>query len=222
MNLWRFSGSYVADTIQPTDGLGVVIGPTAFLPSTMRLGYESTGDPLWFWNDRIKLSLTVKSHWYLNLQKYTDNLFDFGMDLNLSIYKFLDLTFSSYSSNTKTYRYIPGWAAAVGEVGLDASQLNPITDLLNSFDFFSPDSAKHRSQSGFKIGTLSVKAVQHLHDWDLVFQYQGSPQLLADPATGRLRYTWSPAFSIQVQWNAVPEIKSNVHLDTTQAWPYLR
>ncbi len=222
VNLWRFSGAFVADTIAPTDGLGNITGPVGFIPSTLRIGYESNGDPIWFWKDRIKLSLSVKTHWYQNLQKYTDNLLDFSVNLNLSVYKFLDFTFSSYSSNSKTYRYIPGWAASVGETGLDPSQTNPFLDLLNSFDFFTADSVKHRTETGFKIGTLSVKGVQHLHDWDLVFQYQGSPQLLADPVSGKLRYTWSPAFSIQVQWNAVPELKSNVHLDTTQAWPYLR
>jgi hypothetical protein len=222
VNLWGFSGSYVVDTIAPTDGLGNVTGPIGFNPSTMRVGYQSSGEPIWLWKDRIKLSVTVNSHWYLNLQRYSDNLMDFGVNLTLSIYKFMEFTFSSYSSNTKTYRYIPGWAVAVGETDLESYQTNLFGDLLSSFDFFGPDSFRHRSETGFKIGTISVKGVQHLHDWDLVFQYQGSPQLLADPVTGKQQYTWSPAFSIQVQWNAVPEVKSNVHLDTTQEWPYLR
>jgi hypothetical protein len=66
-----------------------------------------------------------------------------------------------------------------------------------------------------------VTAVQHLHDWDLIFQYQGSPQLRVDSA-GKYTNTWTPTFSIQVQWNAVPQIKSNIHQDATVPYPLLR
>jgi hypothetical protein len=188
--------------------------PQAFLPSTIRLGYESGGDPTWFWKDRIKLDLLVKTHWYLNLQKYTDNLFDFGLTFNVSVYKFLDLSFSSLSNNSRTYLYFPGLAASLGQ-----APVNPLTDLLNSFNFFSPTA---RVNSSFKIRTITAKAVQHFHDWDLTFQYQGSPQLITttDPKTSKqtTQYTWSPTFAIQIQWNAVPEIKSDIHGDTTGAF----
>ena len=60
------------------------------VPSTVRVGYESGGDPVWYWKDRIKTDLSVKTHWYMNLQKYSDNLFDFTLTFDVSIYKFLD------------------------------------------------------------------------------------------------------------------------------------
>ena len=198
----------------PVDYLGNITGPDyQFLPSTLTLGYEAGGDPMWFWQDRIKASLSVKTHWYSNLQKYTDNLFDFSLSLNLTINKALELTFTSTSNNTRTYQYVPGWASAMG-----VPYVNPLSDLLQSFNFFD-DTARQRS--GFKINSLSVKAVQHLHDWDLIFQYQGAPQLRLD-TNGQYTNIWTPAFAIQVQWNAVPQIKSDIHQDTTNPYPYLR
>jgi len=99
---------------------------------------------------------------------------------------------------------------------LGQTPISPITDLFNSFNFFNSTA---RTNSSFKIRTITAKAVQHFGDWDLTFQYQGSPQLITttDPVTSKqtTQYTWSPTFAIQVQWNAVPEIKSNVHGDNT-------
>ena len=201
LTLGNFSGSFIA---QNTGSTG------ALLPSAVRVGYEDAGTPAWYWNDRIKVSLGVKSHWYVNMQSYIDNLFDFSLDLNFSIYKFLDLTFSSLSTNTKTYRYIPSWAASVGD-----AWVNPFTDLLQSFNFFDGSTQAARTASAFKIKTLAVKAVQHLPDWDLSFTYNGTVQLRTDSTTGKLSYQWTPTFTIQVQWNAVSEIKSDITGDYT-------
>ncbi len=200
--LFGFSSAFVAERTQ--NGL---------VPSTVRLGYEGGGDPVWYWKDRIKTDLSVKTHWYMNLQpkKYTDNLFDFTLTFNVSIYKFLDLSFSSMSNNSRTYLYFPSMARSLGQTPID-----PITDLINSFNFFDKTA---RTNSSFKIRTITAKAVQHFGDWDLTFQYQGSPQLITttDKTTSKqtTQYTWSPTFAIQIQWNAVPEIKSNVHGDNT-------
>jgi len=203
LGLGGFSSAFVAERIQ-----------NELVPSTVRLGYESGGDPVWYWKDRIKADLSVKTHWYMNLQKYTDNLFDFTLAFNVSIYKFLDLSFSSLSDNSRTYLYFPSMARSLGQ-----TSINPITDLINSFNFFNPTA---RINSSFKIRTITAKVVQHFGDWDLTFQYQGSPQLITttDPNTAKqtTQYTWSPIFAIQVQWNAVPEIKSNIHGDNTGAF----
>ncbi len=200
LGVYGFSSAFVAERIN-----------SRLDPSTIRLGYESGGEPEWYWKDRIKTDLTVKTHWYMNLQKFNDNLFDFTLTFNVSVYKFLDLSFSSMSNNSRTYLYFPSMARSLGQ-----TPINPITDLFNSFNFFNPTA---RTNSSFKIRTITAKAVQHFGDWDLTFQYQGSPQLITttDPKTSKqtTQYTWSPTFAIQVQWNAVPEIKSNVHGDNT-------
>ena len=206
------SGSFVAQWMAPLTWNKVTsqwtaAGPQAVLPYSAKLGYESGSQPQWFWKDRVKADVSVKTHWSLNLQRYTDNLFDFTLALNLSVYKALDLTFSSYSTNSKTYRYIPGWAEAVGEVWV-----NPIVDLATSYAYWDPEA---RKRSSFKISTLAFTATQHFPDWNISLQYQGSPQLRVDPADGLQKYLWTPTFSILVQWNAVSEVKSNIHQDYT-------
>jgi hypothetical protein len=209
LNLGYLSGSFIA---QETGTLNLL------LPSTVKIGFENTGTPMWFWKDRIKAALTIKTHWYQNLQNYTDNLFDFNFGINLSIFKFLDLSLTSVSTNSKTYRYIPAFAAAQGE-----TWVNPFTDLFDSFNFFdnpTDGTLSARVRSAFKIRTLAVTAVQHFPDWDLSFTYQGSPQLRRDPADNIMKYIWTPTFAIQIQWNAVSEVKSSIHGDYTGT--YLR
>jgi hypothetical protein len=182
--------------------------PNQLVPATVKAGYESNIDPLWFWKDRIKLVPGLKTHWYQNIQNYIDNLFDFSPSLTLTVYKSLDITFSSVSNNTRTYLYIPGWTGM--------PWVNPLTDLLQSVNFFNNDD---RRRSGFKIQTISLKAVQHFPDWDVSVQYQGSPQLIThtNVATGAqfVQNEWSPTFSILVQWKAVSEVKSTIHQEYT-------
>lgn len=178
--------------------------PNQLVPGTLRLGYEAAADPLWYWRDRVKLVPGLKTHWYLNLQNYIDNLFDFSPSLTLTVYKNLDFTFSSVSNNTRTYLYIPGWSGF--------PWVSPLTDLLRSFNFANNDD---RRRSGFKIQTLSLKVVQHFPDWDVSVQYQGSPQLMTINGSTAQQYQWSPTFAIQVQWNAISEVKSNIHQDYT-------
>ncbi len=178
--------------------------PNQLVPGTLRIGYEATSDPLYYWKDRVKLVPGLKTHWYLNLQNYIDNLFDFSPSLTLTVYKNLDFTFSSVSNNTRTYLYIPGWSGF--------PWVNPLTDLLQSFNFANNDD---RRRSGFKIQTISLKVVQHFPDWDVSVQYQGSPQLMTITGSTAQQYQWSPTFAIQVQWNAVSEVKSNIHQDYT-------
>ena len=181
--------------------------PDYLVPSTVKVGYESALDPIYRWKDRIKVVPGLKTHWYLNIQNYIDNLFDFSPSLTFTVYKTLDLTFSSVSNNTRTYLYIPGWS------GLP--WVNPLTDLLQSFNFANNDD---RRRSGFKIQTFSLKAVQHFPDWDVSVEYQGSPQLITHTSSTGIQFVqneWSPTFSIMVQWKAVSEVKSNIHQDYT-------
>jgi hypothetical protein len=208
VQLGPMSGSFIAQWMLPVDGRGnVITGSTEqFMPYSVRVGLETPGNPSWFWKNRIKAALSVKTHWTVNLQRYTDNLFDFGTGLTLSIFKGLDLTFSSYSTNNRTYRYFSAWAAGVGD-----PWVNPIIDLASSFAFWDTTARQH---SSFKIRALSVAASQHFPDWDLTVKYDGSPQLRVDPADGRQKYMWTPTFSIVAQWKAVPEVTTNIKGDS--------
>ena len=211
---WGVSAAFTAQRMRPVDALGSLLYPdpdmrTEFLPSSVRLAYASQSEPQWLWKDRIRLDGALTTSWNLNLQKYTDNLFDFSLKLNAVVSEFLELSFSSLSSNTRTYRYIPGWREAVEGPG--ALWVNPFADLLASFNFAD---RKDREDSQFKIRTLAIKVVHHLHDWDLSFEYQGSPQL-STPTTGPRQYVWTPTFTLQVQWVPVQEVKSRIRSDAS-------
>ncbi len=74
--------------------------------------------------------------------------------------------------------------------------MNPLTDLWQSFNFANNDD---RRRSGFKIQTISLKAVQHFPDWDASVEYTGSPQLVTHTNALGAQYQqneWSPTFSI--------------------------
>ncbi len=200
-----FTASFVAARLAPVDILtGLPTGPVAFLPSSVRLGYDAGTGPLWSWKDRVRLEAGLRTGWSMNVLRYTDNLFEFAPRLTLAVHEALDLTFSSLSVNTKTYRYIPGLPEAVGE-----SWVNPVVDLARSFNFFNPPD---RYLSAFKIRSISLKAVHHLHDWDLSFEYTGSPKLVTYDS-GLRQYEWSPTFAIRLQWIPVPEVKAAVSGD---------
>jgi hypothetical protein len=91
--------------------------------------------------------------------------------------------------------------------------VNPLWDLTRSFFFWSIDD---RHATAFKLRSISIKAILHLHDWDLSFEYQGSPKL--NPAR---QYQWTPAFAIQVKWAAIPEVNARMHQDTSGTF-YIR
>jgi len=207
LSFWGLSGQFVAQNTG---------SPNVLEPATVRVGYEAQTDPLYYWLDRVKLVAGLKTHWYLNLQNKVDNLFDFSPTLTLTVFKNLDFSFSSTSNNTRTYQYIPGLSTNPSVVTAGDGAYQALLDLLRSFNF---SSSSDRITSGFKIQTIAVKAVQHFPDWDLSVQYQGSPQLITytDATSGvqRQSYQWSPTFSIQVQWNAVSEVKSNIHQEYT-------
>ena len=187
MKLWWLTGSYIAQQINGS-----------LTPATLNLALNSGSNPQWFWKDRIKVDASVQSAYNINLQTPTTNELDFTFNLNFSIYKFFDLTFSSVSYNNQTYLYFAPY------------NQNPLTDLLKSFNFFN---VQDRYTSNFKIRSLSVTLVHHLRDWDISFQYSGSPQLntAVSPAT----IQWTPSFTLQIKWLAVPFLQSNVAGDYT-------
>lgn len=173
---------------------------------TLNLAYNSGSNPRWFWKDRIKVDASVQTSWNMNLQQPSINELDLTFNLNFSIYQFLDLTFSSVSYNNQTYLYFPGWAAQAGR-----TWVNPLTDLLQSVNFFN---IQDRYASNFKLRSLSVKLVHHLRDWDVSFEYAGSPQLRT-LASGRQAIEWTPTYSLQIKWLAVPLMQSTLQADYT-------
>lgn len=203
--LWYFTAQFEAQETYPyvfSPSSGWVQQQTAqFLPSSFSAGlnYSYTSQPLW--KNRIRWSTSVASSYNISLLRFTENLLDFNFSFGLSIYKFLDVTFSVETTNAATYRYFPGLSEQIGQAPLD-----PFSDLLDSFNFF--DTAA-RQRSNFKMKSISLSLVHHLGDWDLSLQYSGSPQLVYGSG-GTSSYQWVPTLTIAVQWKPVPELKSNI------------
>ena len=174
----------------------------ALRAQSLNLGVQGTWTPAPFWKNRVTFSLGVNSQWQLNMVKFTDSTFTFGLNMTLHIADFLDFSFSSLSQNSVTYLYIPEYAAAIGR-----PWRNPLTDLLQSFNFFSN---QDRQNSAFKLQQLAFTATHDLGDWTLSVIYSGSPQL---GTSSPPQYTWTSQVSIVVDWKPIPELKGGVQLN---------
>jgi lipopolysaccharide assembly outer membrane protein LptD (OstA) len=91
---------------------------------------------------------------------------------------------TSLSVNEDMWLYFPDSARARGR-----EPLNPLVDLLKSFNFFNTDD---RKASNFKLKSISFGFVRDLHEWELYFDYTGNRILTTDGRT----YQWEQTFTI--------------------------
>jgi lipopolysaccharide assembly outer membrane protein LptD (OstA) len=208
VNLWNFNALFTAERLIPVvwdsdEGWKEQGGTEEFMPSNIQLGYTSDPEPLFLWKNRIRLESNMKTSWNMDLRRFTENSLDFTFKLDLFIYKFLEFSFSSVHANNYTHQYFPAFTNELGE-----DWINPITDLLRSFNFWD---INDRYRSAFKLESIAISAVHHLHDWDLTFSYEGKPVLSTE--NGNQEYRWESSFSIFLQWIAIPEMKSTVRGD---------
>ncbi len=211
LKLWFFTAQFEAkrsDIYQFAFPAGwTSTGQQKFVPSNLALGisYDYKSKPLW--KNRIQLETNLNTAWNLNLLQFTDNALTLDLTAKLSIYKFLDVSFSLKSQDRATYRYFPSYAAEVGQ-----TPLNPLVDLLKSINIFN---RADRTASNFKMQQVDFKLVHHLEDWNLNMEFTGSPEL-ASSVTGPSYYKWNPTFTLSVDWKPVPEIKSNIQVQNGQ------
>lgn len=211
LRLWFLTASFEAQYTYPEQFIlptGWIQEPNQeFMPSTLSFGvdYQYTSRPLW--KNRINFSTHIQSAWNMNLIQVTSNSLTLNLTASLSIYKFLDLSFSLQSADRATYLYFPSYAAEVNQ-----EPINPIVDFLQSINIFS---RAQRQASNFKMQSVDLKLVHHLGDWDLSLEYTGTPQLTT-AASGLSSYQWTPTFTIAVTWDPVPEIKSNLQVANGQ------
>ncbi|MBA7512769.1 LPS-assembly protein LptD [subsurface metagenome] len=206
VNLWNFNASFTAERLIPvvwdSDVGWKDQGVTEeFMAGNIQLGYTSDPEPLFLWKNRIWLESSMDTSLNMDLRKFTENSLDFTFKIDLFIYKFLEFSFSSVHANNLTHRYFPAFTNE-----LDIPWINPITDLLDSFKFWDTNA---RYSSAFKLKSITINAVHHLHDWDLSFIYEGKPVLFTD-VSGNQEYRWESTFSIFLQWIAIPEMKRTV------------
>ena len=208
VNLWNLYGSFSMDYLIPQQfnfGTGtwedVPLSEPELLPSYVTLGYNLAGRDRYYWKNRIRIKTSLNTSWSMNIEQFTDNSLDFSLKLSLFLYKFLELSVTTTSYNNRTFQYFPSLAAELGQ-----PLLNPITDLLKSFNFFDRTA---REESAFNLRSITVAAVHYLHDWNLTLSYTGKP-ILNEEALPNPRYEWGNIFSIILQWLPIPEVRSTI------------
>jgi len=106
--------------------------------------------------------------------------------INAQIHRYWTLYFSVLSRNDDIWRYIPKSASERG-----VKRINPVVDLLKSFNFFNVDD---RKASYFKMKGISMGFVHDLHDWEMRFDYTGNRELSFDGS----KYLWNNTYSISI------------------------
>jgi hypothetical protein len=205
LNLWFFQTRYRARWQRPMYydlASGWVLEPEEkFVPSefSARVNFNRFFMPKW--RNRIRYRTNLVTTWTMDLQEFTNNalIFDLGFDIN--IHRFLKINFNSRSENNSTYRYIPSMARELGE-----EWVNPVTDLLRSFNFFN---TSDRYESSFKLNQLDFSIIHNLGDWDISLQYTGIPDFF-QPAAGPPEWRWRSEATLLVQWNPIRQIKTEV------------
>jgi hypothetical protein len=175
-----------------------------FIPSAMGCAFNNSSKPLklYSWKNRVALQATLESNLKFDLVRLTESSMDFKPKLTLKISDFLDLSFSSTSSNEVIARYFQKWMNLPEPL---PGETNMLKDALNSFDFF--DRTK-REQSGFKLKSLTFSMTHYLHDWTATLDTTLNPELKT--TDGKPHYEFSPTVKFVVMWKPISDIKTTV------------
>ena len=205
---WGFlSGSYtLSDSLEYVleEGTGWVAKSESrtFIPTSAGFTLSNGSKPIKFnaWKNRIQTSSTLSSSFTFNLLKLTESSFSFTPAVTCTIFEFIDIKFSSSSKNDSIARYYQNMMDL--EVPFPGEQ-NILIDLLKSFNFFNE---QDRTSSGFKLSSLNLDVVHHLHDWTLNFKTSVKPELDKDAK----KYKFEPTISLVVQWKPISDIKTSI------------
>jgi len=161
-----------------------------------------------YYNDDIYLEKNrFTFDWELDWEhNFVDPLLDVlhsTFEVNMELQKYLTLYFSVYSRNEDIWRYFPSIAS---DQGVEA--VNPIVDLLRSFNFFN---VEDRKSAGFKLKSISLGLIRDLHDWQLKFDYTGNREISYDGT----RYLWNNIFSVSIGLKEVEDV--NIHTTFTES-----
>lgn len=203
VDLWFFYLRYKVSYLQTFDwesgALRWVLADKAFVPSELQTGVKFSYVMPPLWKDRLQFSTSVDLSWSVNLVQVNNNVLNFKWNANLNLYRFIDLKWEFQSENSNMYLYFPEWREYFGIT----EEYDLLTDLVKSFNFFSPDQ-QDRYDSFFDMKNLSISLIHHLRDWDLTFTYSGYPKRDGD------RYVWDASFSLSLQWNPIPSINTRI------------
>jgi hypothetical protein len=177
-------------TISMIDKLVYEIAQSRFNLNSFILKYESSALNLG------KRPLTLG--WELNWKHYFVNpVLDtlrstFGV--SAQVHPYWTLYLSVVSRNDDFWKYYKS----------GAEKVNPLVDLLKSFNFFN---IEDRKESNFKLKGISLGFIHDLHDWEMKFDYTGNQELSPDGS----RYIWNNTYSISIGLKDVKNL--NIHTE---------
>jgi hypothetical protein len=187
------------------EGSGWVLNGTSteFIPTAAGITFNNSSKPLMLniWKNRMFVQAQLSSNLKFDLIKYTSSSFDFVPTLTFKLYDFLDVSFTSNSTNDVIARYYQNMVHMPAEL---PGERNPLIDLKKSFNFFD---IKERTLSGFKLKSLSVEITHYLHDWTAYLKTSLNPVLKTDRG---YYYDFVPEVTFVVQWKPISDIKTTV------------
>ncbi|MDR3148318.1 MAG: LPS-assembly protein LptD [Treponema sp.] len=220
LSLWGFTAGFTAVNSVPYEfdynpatntGRGwVQQGDAQLHPQDLRVGFTKSLPSLPFQDKRLSLSFNVNTSLLIDLQRYTYSRFDINLGFTFGFKEVLDLSFSATSDNSVIYRYlrnIPGLELPLPSTG----ETNVFRDLLNSFRF---GNEALRTESGFKLKSLNLKATHYMGDWNATLGVTLVPYL--ESGGGTPYYQFNTQVSFLVQWLPISEIKSEFTVDKDQ------
>jgi hypothetical protein len=164
-------------------------------PSTNQFGFTCSTRELPVWGNLVTISWGLD--WYHYFTNPVLDTLESIFQVDIAFRRYMSGYFKVLSRNEELWRYFPDAARERG-----AEPVNPLTDLLKSFNFFS---RKDREESNFKLKAISFGLIRDLHDWELTFDYTGSRNLSFDGT----RFVWDNTFSISIGLKEVEGV--NVH-----------
>jgi hypothetical protein len=149
----------------------------------------------------VYLEGSLDSNLKIDLLRTTSSSFSFTPGIVLKVNQFIDVTFSSTSTNDVVARYFQDWidlpAPLPGETDI-------AKDIVNSLSFYDQDIMR---ASGFKLKKLNLGVTHYLHDWTAKFNTTIEPVLKKD---GPYHYEFAPTITFIVEWKPISDIKTTV------------
>jgi hypothetical protein len=97
---------------------------------------------------------------------------------------------------------------------ITSGETNVFRDILNSFRF---DNRILRTESGFKLKALNLKATHYMGDWNAILGITLAPYLKPSDIVGGIpSYQFNTQVSFLVQWLPISEVKSEFTVDKDQ------
>nr|WP_307889188.1 LPS-assembly protein LptD [Borreliella garinii] len=173
---------------------------TKLVPYSLDSRYKKEFHILNLFDKKLSFTLGIDAGWKINLQKFTDNELWSALTFKFKYTEFLEIYFSTFSVNTKTFRYFKGYMDQI-----DLETVNIFTDLLKSFNFFN---SQDRKNSLFKIKKFSSGFKFNFYDWKFVGEYNLEPDLLKG-SDGIYSPIWRNNFTIYISWNFFAPVKAS-------------